>query len=54
VDGTARPDYGRCVDIATKAALQEMALPGFLAILVTLLVGFLLTRSPGDSLYGPS
>lgn len=42
MDGTARPDYGRCVDIATKAALQKMTLPGFLAILAPLLVGFLL------------
>jgi K(+)-stimulated pyrophosphate-energized sodium pump len=42
LEGTAKPEYGRCVDIVTKAALHEMAMPGFLAILVPLLVGFLL------------
>ncbi|MGB9939789.1 sodium-translocating pyrophosphatase [Methanosarcina sp.] len=42
MEGTAKPEYGRCVDIVTKAALHEMAMPGFLAILVPLLVGFLL------------
>lgn len=40
--GTAKPEYGRCVDIVTKAALHEMAVPGFLAILMPLLVGFIL------------
>jgi len=42
MEGTAKPEYGRCVDIVTKAALQEMAMPGFLAVLVPLLVGFIL------------
>jgi len=42
MEGTAKPEYGRCVDIVTKAALHEMAMPGFLAILVPLMVGFLL------------
>lgn len=40
--GTAKPEYGRCVDIVTKAALREMAVPGFLAIIMPLLVGFIL------------
>lgn len=40
--GTAKPEYGRCVDIVTKAALREMAVPGFLAIIMPLLVGFML------------
>jgi len=42
MEGTAKPEYGRCVDIVTKAALHEMAMPGFLAVLVPLLVGFIL------------
>lgn len=42
MEGTAKPEYGRCVDIVTKAALHEMAMPSFLAILMPLLVGFIL------------
>jgi K(+)-stimulated pyrophosphate-energized sodium pump len=42
MEGTAKPEYKRAVDIVTKAALHEMSMPGFLAIFVPLLVGFLL------------
>jgi K(+)-stimulated pyrophosphate-energized sodium pump len=37
--GTAKPDYGQCVDIATKAALKEMVAPGLLAVLLPVSVG---------------
>lgn len=37
----AEPDYGRCVDISTTAALREMIVPGLLAILSPVAVGFL-------------
>jgi K(+)-stimulated pyrophosphate-energized sodium pump len=40
--GTGRPDYKTCVDISTKSALREMILPGSLAVIVPLLVGFVL------------
>ncbi len=40
--GTVKPDYGRCVDIATKGALKQMILPGALAVLMPIAVGFLL------------
>lgn len=40
--GTQTPDYRRCVDISTQAALKEMVVPGLLAVVVPLVVGFLL------------
>lgn len=40
--GTGKPDYTKCVDIATTAALKEMVLPGILAILIPVLVGFVM------------
>jgi K(+)-stimulated pyrophosphate-energized sodium pump len=39
--GEAKPDYGRCVDIVTIAAQKEMVIPGLLAVLSPLLVGFI-------------
>jgi K(+)-stimulated pyrophosphate-energized sodium pump len=40
MEGTAKPDTGRCVDIATKAALNKMLLPGTLAVAAPIVVGF--------------
>lgn len=40
--GTEKPDYEKCVDISTKAAIKEMLLPGIIAILSPILVGCLL------------
>ena len=40
--GKEKPDYGRCVDIVTKAALREMVFPGLLAVFAPIIVGFLL------------
>lgn len=42
MSGQNKPDYSRCVDIATSAALNEMVLPTVLAIAVPLLIGFVL------------
>ena len=51
--GTSKPDYARCVDISTKAALKEMVAPGMLAILAPLLVGsFMGTEALGGMLAG--
>jgi len=41
-EGSKKPDYGRVVDICTNTAQKELIGPGFLAILVPLIVGFLL------------
>jgi len=38
---TEEPDYKRCVDISTSAALKEMLLPGVIAVVTPILVGFL-------------
>lgn len=51
--GTSKPDYARCVDISTKAALKEMVAPGLLAIIAPLAVGFLMgTEALGGMLAG--
>lgn len=44
MEGTARPDYARCVDIATQGALREMVVPGLLAVLIPIVVGVFLSK----------
>ncbi|HWK90186.1 MAG TPA: sodium-translocating pyrophosphatase, partial [Longimicrobium sp.] len=40
MEGTGTPEYGRCVEISTRAAIREMMLPGAIALVVPVLVGF--------------
>jgi K(+)-stimulated pyrophosphate-energized sodium pump len=42
MNGKSLPDYGKCVDIVTKAALKEMIFPGILAVIAPILVGIFL------------
>ncbi len=42
--GNERPDYNRCIDIATKASLKEMIMPGVIAVITPIVVGVLLGR----------
>jgi K(+)-stimulated pyrophosphate-energized sodium pump len=39
--GTAKADYAKCVDISTATALKELAIPGLMAVLTPLIVGYL-------------
>jgi K(+)-stimulated pyrophosphate-energized sodium pump len=40
LEGKAKPDTARCVDIATRAALRRMIMPGSLAVLAPVVIGF--------------
>jgi K(+)-stimulated pyrophosphate-energized sodium pump len=40
MEGTGMPEYGRCVAISTQAAIREMILPGAIALIVPVIVGF--------------
>jgi K(+)-stimulated pyrophosphate-energized sodium pump len=51
-EGTGTPDYTRCVDISTKAALREMVLPGVLAVVVPVVIGFISPYMLGGLLAG--
>lgn len=41
MEGTGKPEYDKCVAISTEASLKKMVLPGALAILSPLIIGFL-------------
>ena len=51
-EGTAKADHARCVDISTKAAIREMVLPGTLAVLVPVAIGFYDKNMLGGLLVG--
>ena len=53
MQGKKKPDYARCVDISTQAALKEMVIPGIVAIAAPIAVGVLLgTEALGGLLAG--
>jgi K(+)-stimulated pyrophosphate-energized sodium pump len=44
MEGTARPEYGKCVDIATRIALKQMLLPSIMTIVAPVIVGVVLGK----------
>lgn len=46
MEGTATPEYGKCVDISTKAAIREMMLPGAITIIFPIIIGFAMGAEP--------
>jgi len=48
MEGTGTPEYGKCVDISTKAALREMLMPGLITIVTPILIGLGTAMISGD------
>ena len=46
MEGTGKPEYSKCVDISTRAALREMMLPGAITIVSPLIIGFTMGAEP--------
>jgi K(+)-stimulated pyrophosphate-energized sodium pump len=44
MEGKAKPDYARCIDIATRGALRELVIPGLSALIIPIAVGVLLGK----------
>ncbi|MDX8553722.1 sodium-translocating pyrophosphatase [Tenacibaculum sp. 1B UA] len=46
MEGTGIPEYAKCVDISTKAALKEMILPGLITIITPIIIGLVFGAEP--------
>ena len=46
LEGKGKPEYAKCVDISTQAALKEMLLPGLITIITPILIGLLFGAEP--------
>jgi K(+)-stimulated pyrophosphate-energized sodium pump len=53
MEGTAKPDYAKCVDIATAGALRAMIFPGILPVIVPLILGLTGAYVIGDTFHHP-
>ena len=52
MEGTARPEYAKCVDIVTKRALKEMRIPSLIPIVIPIVVGLISYEMLGGLLVG--
>ncbi len=46
MEGTATPEYAKCVEISTNAALRQMILPGLITIITPILIGLIFGAEP--------
>jgi K(+)-stimulated pyrophosphate-energized sodium pump len=46
MEGTGKPEYGKCVEISTQAAIREMMIPGLITIITPVLVGLIMGAEP--------
>jgi K(+)-stimulated pyrophosphate-energized sodium pump len=46
LEGKGKPEYAKCVDISTKAALKEMLIPGLITIITPIIIGLLFGAEP--------
>jgi K(+)-stimulated pyrophosphate-energized sodium pump len=52
LEGTGKAEYGKCVEISTKAALREMMPPGLITIITPIVIGFVMGRRGAGRLHG--